>query len=230
MILKLSGLHAKVVISSAGAVVSSANMSTNGLGAEGADASGTIEAGYFVSAKYSDYEKISAWFEDIWHQAIEITEVDLVRAQEKWEFRNREMPLTPLAPELDTSPLDIDPLILLEARINANDRLRAVRPEIFNRLKIALPDVEHRRLGKIASWTCHLLLNRAGQVLTYSAGDGEASGPATDQWIVSRFGKQKKDETAANVATLLQAISRDTSVPADVRCAANRVLFAPPWM
>lgn len=233
VVLKLSGLHAKVVISSVGAVVSSANMSTNGLGAEGADASGTIEAGYFVPAKLPDYKKIVTWFSDVWDKATEITELDLAKAQEKWDFRNREMPITPSTkPELDTSPLDIDPFSLLEERIYKKYRLRAVKPDVFNRLKGALPDVDHRQLGKVASWACHLLLNRAGigMVLEHSAGDGEESGPATDQWIVGRFGKQKKNEMAANVETLLDAISRDPFFSADVRRAANQVLSASPWM
>jgi hypothetical protein len=231
VVLKLSGLHAKVVISSAGAVVSSANMSTNGLGAEGADASGTIEAGYFVPAKLSDYKKIVTWFEDVWVKATAITELDLAKAEEKWNFRNLKMPIAPSTKsELDSLPFEIDPSSLLEERIDTEDRLRAVKPDVFNRLKGTLPDVDHRRLGKIASWACHLLLNRAGKVLEHSAGDGEGWGPATDQWIVGRFGKQKKDYTAASVATLLNAISRTPYFSLDVRRAANQVLQVPPWM
>lgn len=231
VILKLSGLHAKVVISSTGAVVSSANMSTNGLGAEGADASGTFEAGYFVSAKLPEYKKIVKWFEGVWEKATEITEPDLAKAQEKWDFRNREMPVSPLTiPELDTSAFDIDPASLLEERIDRKDMLRVVKAAVFTRLKSTLPGVDHRRQGKIASWACHLLLNRAGVVLDHSAGGGGNKGPATDQWIVGRFGNRKMNETAANVETLLDAISRDTFFTADVRRAANLVLLAPPWM
>lgn len=231
VVLKLSGLHAKVVIGSAGAVVSSANMSTNGLGAEGADASGTIEAGYFVSANAPDYKKIVTWFEGVWSKATKITQHDLTLAQQKWNFRNREMPMPPSAEnELENVPFNIDPSSLLEEQIDTRDRIRAVKPAVFNRLRSTLPDVDYRRQGKIASWACHLLLNHVGIILEHSAGDGERSGPATDLWIVSRFGKQKKDETAANVAALLEAISRDPSFSADVRRAANQVLSSPPWI
>lgn len=231
VVLKLSGLHAKVVVSSAGAVVSSANMSTNGLGAEGADASGTIEAGYFVPAKIPDYKRIVVWFEDVWDKATDITESDLAKAQEKWDFRNREMSSTlSTKPELDTSSFDIDPFSLLEERIDADDRLRAVKRHVFNRLKGALPDVDHRRQGKIASWACHLILNQAGIVLEHSAGDGEESGLATNQWIVSRFGKQKKSKTAENVEIQLAAIIRDPFFSANVRRAARQVLSTSPWM
>lgn len=231
VVLKLSGLHAKVVISSDGAVISSANMSTNGLGAEGADASGTLEAGYFVSAKHPDYKSIVSWFDDVWDKSTEITEFDLARAKEKWDFRNRERPISHRTIlELDTSPFDIDQASLLEDRIDTKDRLRAVKPVVFNRLKSALPAVDHRRQGKIASWACHLILNRAGVVLEHSAGDGEKSGPATDQWIVDRFGNRKSNDTARNVETVLNAITRDTCFSAEVRRAANQVLSAPPWM
>lgn len=230
VILKLSGLHAKVVLSSAGAVVSSANMSTNGLGAEGADASGTIEAGYFVPERLPDYKEIVTWFDSVWNMATEITELDLAKAQEKWDFRNQYIPTTPIKMDLDASPFNIDPYELLEEMIDVNDRLRAVKANVFLHLKIALPGVEHRRLGKIASWACHLLLNRAGMVLEHSAGNMEGQGLATDQWIVSRFGKQKKNDTVVNVETLLKAICRNPFFSADVRRAASQVLSAPPWM
>lgn len=231
VVLKAPDFHAKVVISSAGAVVSSANMSTNGLGAEGADASTTIEAGYFVPARCPEYKKIVTWFDDMWEKSIPITENDLENAQKKWDSRNRDTPTTPvIKPELDTSPFSIDPYILLEENIDSNDRLRAVKKNVFNHLRGVLPNVEHRRIGKMASWACHLLLNRAGIVLEHSAGDMEGPGLATDQWIVNRFGKQKKNETVANVETLLNAMCRDPFFSSDIRRAANQVLSNPPWV
>lgn len=230
VILKLSDFHAKVVIGSAGAVVSSANMSTNGLGAEGADVSGTIEAGYFVEAKLPDYRKIAIWFEDIWQQASEINELDLAIAQEKWNFRHHRMLDMPLMEvSVNLSAFDIDPFSLLEGEVDADHRLRAVTTDVFNQLKVELTD-DHRRLGKIATWACHLILNRAGIVLEHSAGDGEARGPATDEWIVGRFGKQKKAETAAKVVVLLNAICRNPFFSADVRRSAGLVLSARPWI
>lgn len=231
VVLKVADFHAKVVIGSAGAVISSANMSTNGLGAEGADASGTIEAGYFLPKQISEYEKIAIWFDEIWGKATPISEDDLANAERKWNFRNRNFPIEyTIKTEPNDYPLSIDPYILLEGNIDSKDRLRAVKKNIFNRMSGVLPDVEHRRLGKIATWACHLLLNHAGIVLDHSAGDMEDSGPATDQWIVNRFGKQKRKETAANVAKLLNVIARDPFFSADIRCAANRVLSASPWV
>jgi hypothetical protein len=228
--LKLNGLHAKVVIGSAGAVVSSANMSTNGLGAEGADSSGTIEAGYFVPPSTPDYQRMTTWFDRQWMQATPITERDLAVAEARWEFRNRTMPEEVVPSAVSTIPsFDIDPFSLLEEQVDADDRLRAVNPEVFALLKVELPSVDNRRLGKIATWACHLLLNQAGSGRDHSAGDGEARGPATDEWIVGRFGTQKRLETVASVVTLLETISRSPSFARDVRRAATRVLSVQPW-
>ncbi|WP_194724054.1 phospholipase D family protein [Noviherbaspirillum malthae] len=231
VVLKLDGLHAKVVIGSTGAVVSSANMSTNGLGAEGADASGTIEAGYFVSEKESQYERIVSWFKSVWEKASEITESDLAKAQQKWDFRNREMPVagTP-EPQSESEPYHINPFTLLEERIDPADRLRAVKPMVFNQLRDALPHVDHRRQGKIATWACHLLLNQAGIVLDHSSGNGEGQGPATDHWIVGRFGTDKKDDTVENVQRFLEVMTRDTEFSKDIRRAARQVLVSKPWL
>lgn len=227
---KLSGLHAKVVISSAGAVVSSANMSTNGLGAEGADASGTIEAGYFISADSKEHDGIEAWYEELWRQATPITDQDLAKAQTLWEFRKQ----APQAQEAQGDPgdapkLEINSWALLNENIDAADRLRAVRPEVLHQLEKSLPEVERRRLGKIASWACHLILNQSGNVLDHSAGNGEPAGAATDEWIVGRFGTQKRDDTITHIVELLHAVQRDVFFSVDIRRASSLVLMAAPW-
>jgi hypothetical protein len=225
VVLQLPGLHAKVVVGSAGAVISSANMSINGLGAEGADASGTIEAGYFVAPDTPDHRQVSAWFEEQWAHATDISEDDLAAAALRWESRNREI----LAPEAATDrpsalSFAIEPSALLEGHIDPRDRLAAVKPSVFNVLKESLPNVDHRRLGKIATWACHLLLNRAGAMQQHGPGDGEAHGPATDAWICSRFGTTKRAETRAAVAMLLASISRSPFFSRDVRRAATEIL------
>lgn len=235
VVLQLPGLHAKVVVSSTGAVVSSANMSTNGLGAEGADSSGTIEAGYFVPAGSPDHEQIADWFEEQWTKATLISPEDLTVAALRWASRKPEPSAlaSPYVPDVTSISL-IDSSTLLEPKLSARYRLAAVRPDIFNVLKVALPDLDNRRLGKIATWACHLLLNRAGLTQQHGPGDGEPAGPADDVWIRRRFGTKKRLETLANVTALLTTISRSTSFSRDVRRAAAealcslRVDIAPP--
>ena len=190
VVLKAENFHAKVVISSAGAVISSANMSTNGLGSEGSDASGTIEAGYFVTRQLPEYKEISKWFDDMWCNASSITEDDLLIAEQRWNFRNRDFPIeNSIRPRSNPETININPYVLLEDEIDTSDRLRAVKKNVFNQIRSVLPNVEHRRLGKLATWACHLLLNDAGIVLDHSAGDMEGSGLATNQWIANKIGR-----------------------------------------
>jgi hypothetical protein len=84
-ILQLNKLHAKVVISDGGAIVSSANFSTNGLGLEGTGTS--LEAGVFVAALSTTYADITEWFLQTWSQSKPIYESDLIRAEEAWARR-----------------------------------------------------------------------------------------------------------------------------------------------
>jgi hypothetical protein len=230
VILKLPGLHAKVVIGTAGAVVSSANMSTNGLGAEGADYSGTIEAGYFVDAKKPEYQKIVVWFEDMWRHATEITEADLIYAEAKYQFRNREMPVAPAVEDLpEPAPLCIDPSEFLENQIAPDHVLRAVHPHIRMSLEHVVKGVEPRRQGKLMMWAVHLLLNHAGIVLDHSPSKDEPKGLATNEWILTRFKGRKKEETQLHLEALLREINRDSFRSAGIRQAASELLADLPW-
>jgi hypothetical protein len=82
-------LHAKVYIGSGECVVGSSNASTNGVGAEGGQTSGLIEAGYLASPT----PEIKDWFEALWSKKAQpITEEDLKRATKAWEKRRRLRP------------------------------------------------------------------------------------------------------------------------------------------
>lgn len=84
----LNGLHAKVVVNKAGAVVSSGNMSPNGLGREGIDDSGTYEVGHRVAAGTATHDEICAWFEMMWEKARPVTEIDLRCAKRIYDAKN----------------------------------------------------------------------------------------------------------------------------------------------
>lgn len=85
--LQLDTLHAKVVISDIGAVVSSANFSTNGLGLDGPSSFKWLEAGIFVASTSSIFEEIEQWFSHAWLKSKPIHESDLLEAEEKWDKR-----------------------------------------------------------------------------------------------------------------------------------------------
>ena len=81
MVKQVERLHAKVYVSTRGAIVSSANLSTNGMGAEGRNA-GWIEAGVFTS----EVAPIESWLDTL--HASEISEDDLKAAEVSWRVRS----------------------------------------------------------------------------------------------------------------------------------------------
>ena len=97
---QLDSLHAKVIFAQAGAVVSSANFSTNGLGWEGFNT--WVEGGIFVPPASSTYEEISHWYSDLWKDARIICEEDLIEAENAWSKRK---PIVPPAPSKKSEQL-----------------------------------------------------------------------------------------------------------------------------
>ena len=84
----LDNLHAKVVLADSGAIVSSSNFSTNGLGIEGNAANALREAGIFIAEGHNDaVNLIARWFDDLWQTATHVSDTDLDRASRLWSAR-----------------------------------------------------------------------------------------------------------------------------------------------
>jgi len=81
-------LHAKVYVGKNRAVISSANVSSNGLGFEDVEQAHWIEAGV-VLYETSDALK---WFDELWETSQEITDDDLKQAKINWKKRQRSKP------------------------------------------------------------------------------------------------------------------------------------------
>jgi hypothetical protein len=86
-------LHAKVYIGQNGAIVSSANLSANGLGLEAEELTGWIEAGYKVTSQ-QELQSIHKWFSELWINSTEITNEDIRVAMEAWKKRQIVRPAT----------------------------------------------------------------------------------------------------------------------------------------
>lgn len=84
-------LHAKVYIGDNKAIVSSANLSANGLGLENDEITGWIEAGVVVEDAF-ELKNIANWFEVIWTNANQILDDDLALAKANWEKRRINRP------------------------------------------------------------------------------------------------------------------------------------------
>jgi hypothetical protein len=80
-------LHAKVIWTPSGAIVGSANASSNGLPDEEEQVDGLIEAGVYVDDA-ADLANIQSWFEDLYKDAQAITDADLEAAKDSQDKRN----------------------------------------------------------------------------------------------------------------------------------------------
>ncbi|MCL8332477.1 MULTISPECIES: phospholipase D family protein [Pseudomonas] len=96
-----SRLHAKVVVSNAGAIVGSANFSDAALGFEG-QALGWTEAGVLLDPERDEYKQVLDWFRSTWEKAAEVAETDLATAKENWKARGLPEAPVPL-PSVSTS-------------------------------------------------------------------------------------------------------------------------------
>jgi hypothetical protein len=96
-------LHAKVCIGAARAVVSSANISCNGLGLEDIEQARWIEAGVLLQ----DISTVSNWFDDMWDDARPISDNDLKAANELWKKRQRSKPTLLSFRDFDPETTDV---------------------------------------------------------------------------------------------------------------------------
>jgi hypothetical protein len=226
----LNGLHAKVVVNKAGAVVSSANMSHNGLGREGIDDSGTVEAGHRVAAGTKTHDDICAWFDRMWEKARPVTELDLRRAELIYDAKNHFVP-PELLREEDVPGAHVSPIAaheLLEDDPDRGYRMRAVKPSVLTIAKRVLPGIDHRMLGKVATYACHAILCRTGAELSYTRSGKDPGGPVTEAWIAGRF-QRTGPQTKARVEAVLLAMTRDSDLQAPIRRAAADVHANPIW-
>lgn len=83
LVRQIDELHAKVYIGNSQAIVTSANISSNGIGQEDVDAAFWMEAGYITDK----IEPIKTWFDELWKRARCITDEDLNEAFERWRRR-----------------------------------------------------------------------------------------------------------------------------------------------
>ena len=77
-------LHAKVYLSDAGAVVASANFSSNGIGFSEKGQAKLIEAGTFYSYEDTAWRDISLWFDRLYEEAKQVDVDALARAYRGW--------------------------------------------------------------------------------------------------------------------------------------------------
>ena len=104
-------LHAKVYISDRGAIVASANASANGMGLEGREQGGWIEAGNSLDEMGA--KAAGLWFEMLWMSARNITKLDMAAAQKMWSARRSSRPMISTFANFE---IDLDDFPLIDWR------------------------------------------------------------------------------------------------------------------
>lgn len=160
-------LHAKVYVGPGGAVVTSANLSANGLGFEGGEQARWIEAGVLLD----DPTSVQRWFEQLWDESEEVTADAIRLAIPAWEARRTHRPTLGSFVDFD---IDAQPGCLITWFANESDwdfvedTLSAFSPahrkmleeQIENGMELEHPD--ERKALRSGTWVLCWLRSKSG--------------------------------------------------------------------
>lgn len=216
---QLNDLHAKVMLTSNGAVVSSANFSANGMGINGEESLRLKEAGYFVSASTSAFKDISIWFDEKWAEGKWILPKDISLAKSDWDKR--------IESKKPSEPFPIH--ALLNSNIKPGSPLRVATIPFLEYAKTALPNMRSNDVGKVAVWAAHLISAEAGMPLSYRPKTGNhALGVADENWLIGRM-KQIKGGGYSPTLLLIGKLANDMSFGHSVQYWAKRLIDRLPY-
>lgn len=191
-------LHAKVCLGKQGAVVSSANMSKQGLSLEESK-SGWAEAGMYVPASDSACAQINSWAWGIWRKAKAVTQADLRAAQAA--FDGRDAGSTPDPEESDARSLDarIDILdfgltegLLFKPDSDANpdNKLRAGSTGLHRLYAQCQGHEPSKRESWIIAYAANLLWVHAGHTAPWAEGEFHLPQDVVARWRDKKVGDQ----------------------------------------
>lgn len=226
----IRNFHAKVVITNTGAVISSANMSNNGLGLSKRNDARNHEAGYFIEETNQQHKEVTQWFEDHWNVAQVIDETALAAAQLKWDKRSKQNAAPP-----PLAGINLD--AFLQKGYQGDSVLRSVKEPIREQCINWLPGVAPQLAGKIASAAVYMMLNACGQDPRYRFNSGGSTSHeiATDSWLASHVRKMDKAHGERQISILLNAFANgaiaihEIQESETIQAAAETALSKLPW-
>ena len=219
-------LHAKVVVTESGALVSSANVSSLGL-ALANSTSGWIEAGLELPASNPAYADVRRWAEAIWASAGEVTPELLDAARERFQ------PHLPQPSPGDTEPdgetaqlmglpdfgLRYDLLFGPPSKGNPKNPLKAPSDLLEQLYGNCLGRPLNKRDAYIPRYIAHLLWTHAGNAVDWRDGTFERPADVVSAW--RRPGVRVKDEV---VHDFLVWLANAEDVPSPIRLACRDLL------
>lgn len=218
-------LHAKVCLGKQGAVVSSANMSNQGLGLDESKA-GWAEAGIYLPSTHPAWARINGWAWDIWRTAKTVTQADLRAARATFDTR-----ATGSMPDLEesdtgrpnaeivTSDFGLTEGLLFKPDKDANvkNALRAASEVLHGLYADCFKKKPNQYESRMLAQVANLLWVHAGHASPWR--DGVFQLP---QEVVSRWREMNtKDE---QVLDFLVCLSEHSEAPQPIRDAALDVV------
>lgn len=221
----LPDLHAKVVLTASGAVVSSANFSANGLGLEDCSGDGWQEAGIAIPATDPEFVKIYAWFEARWRAASAVDGAVLEQARKGW-LERASLPSIAMPDASEASPVaDADtPPELQEADLFQ----QKTKPRNALRMAADWLVAEYKTMrGSELSTSDHFIPAYAAHVLWTLAGNRIATNiPATPEFSrpeqVLRRAEERGKDNPDRVRSLIARLARLQATPPAVRYWAQQ--------
>lgn len=216
----LPDLHAKVVLTASGAVLSSANFSANGLGLEDRSGNGWQEAGISIPATDPEFIKIYAWFDARWRAALAVDGAVLERARKGWLERaslpSIAMPDAPKESpvgDADTPP-ELQEADLFQPKIKPRNALRMAADWLVDEYKAMLGRTLTNSEHFIPAYAANALWTLAGKrIVTKINGVPEFSRPEQ----VLRRAEERGRENPDRVRNLIARLARVSTTPPAVR-------------
>ncbi|MBN8947420.1 MAG: phospholipase D family protein [Rhodanobacter sp.] len=212
----LTQLHAKVILADKRAIVGSANFSANGLGFEGSEVEGWLEAAAVI-----DGADVDRWFDHYWRTSAEISDGDLAFAELMWTNRTRP---NFSEPSLDHQPQIPEPVpVLLEADL--------FKPQITggNKIRMAARAIELIYFGEIEAETKRSVWNPAyaASLVWTTAGNSIRTRIEHCEYFKTPsdvLARAKHAKTIEKVHRFVQVLSSHTDVPPAVRYWAGQYI------
>ena len=221
----LPDLHAKVCLGKHGAVVSSANNSSQGLGLQLSSVH-WVEAGVYLPSGKQACEDIDQWAWDVWLKSKPVTQADLRDALVTFNARSaRDVdvsqegtgePGTQVA-EVQDFGLTESMLFRSENESNPENALRAGSRELLRLYSQYLGRETSKRDSWVVAYTANLLWTHAGNPSPWR--DGVFQLP---QDVVRRWREKKTDDR--QVFEFLSWLAGDEATPLPIREAARDLI------
>jgi hypothetical protein len=226
----LTNLHAKVTITTTGAVIGSANYSKAGLAPSSNGDGSWLEAAMFIPASHPACAEARSWFWHLWKEhGRALTDEDIIIADSNWANRQDSLNPAQEAPQRTIKASDDTELTLTEAMLFRNpwDRRKQRIRMANDSIEGLVPEgIIPQNRAKVGGWA-------ANAIFTFSGKEVETNIPGQPQFttpdqVIKRARRLGKKNPHAIMRTVERIVDAD-EVAQPVRYWARKLLTEYDW-